>query len=451
MPQVYTKEDLMALGVYELRSLAREIGVKAPTMLTKEEIANAIILVMRGLAKPERTAFGRPVKSGKIVEALNSLKNIQSPEEKFETPKSVLTNFCSTFSNDMIIPTFAEVLFTGYVKLMQENTAIVMAKGYCTEDFVYNVIITKDIFSKYSLRDGDLVECYAASIGEGRPKVVTKINSINGLYVGDVFTMREEFAKLQNFYPTKKLVLSKSYEECTNFKIHDKLMPIGFGSRTYISTPNVGKRIALTCSYAGAISLNNRADCLLIAMGESPEDIQEIKGTLTEVDVITDNISSENTLELIETKINHALRMVELGFEQVLIISDICKFKNFLKDALKLYMISPEEAESIVGKKLLNLMNLAKFSGENGSLTIIALGEEKLIDYQNEKCLATINAYIKHNNTYMLNTLCSIDLVNSYINRKDKMFNNNEFIKVEKFLTDLTEKTFAERFKQFIK
>ena len=95
MPQVYTKEDLMALGVYELRSLAREIGVKAPTMLTKEEIANAIILVVRGLAKPERTAFGRPVKSGKIVEALNTLKNIQTPEEKFETPKNILSNFCN--------------------------------------------------------------------------------------------------------------------------------------------------------------------------------------------------------------------------------------------------------------------------------------------------------------------------------------------------------------------
>ena len=76
MPQVYTKEDLMALGVYELRSFAREVGVKAPTMLTKEEIANSVLSVLRGEEKPQRSAFGRPVKdSGKFVEALNLFKN----------------------------------------------------------------------------------------------------------------------------------------------------------------------------------------------------------------------------------------------------------------------------------------------------------------------------------------------------------------------------------------
>lgn len=455
MPQTYTKDELMALGVYELRNLAREIGVKAPTMLTKEEIANAIILVLRGEEKPYRTTFGRPVKSGgKFVEALNLLKGQTVPREIIQTPKNLLNNYCSFLSNDMIIPTFAEVSFRGYVKVMQENTAIVMAKGYCVDDFVHNVVITKEIFSDYPLKDGDIVECLAASIGEDRPKVVTQIKSVNGRTVINKDENRDDFKKMASFHPDKKIVLARSYEECTNFKVHDKLLPIGFGSRTLISCPNTAKRVVSTYEYANAISCSNNVEILVVAVGESPEDRQEIKSELKQADYIFDNISEENVLELLEIKINHLLREVELGYDEVLIISSLHKLKQYLKNALKLYALSEQELDNYVNKKLLDLMNLAKNVRSNGSLTVIAFAEEGMVNVKEDIYLSTINTYIKINPYYLTNTYVSIDLKNSYINRKEKLLKNTEFAKSETFLMETNElnlNKFAERFKEFIK
>lgn len=452
MPQVYTKENLMALGVYELRSLAREVGVKAPTMLTKEEIANAVISVLRGEEKPQRTNFGRPVKTGgKFVEALQLLKGQDFPKEIINNPKDILNNFSSVLSNDMIIPTFAEISFRGYVKLLQENTALVMAKGYCVDDFVHNVVITKETFSDFPLKDGDLVECLAASTGEGKPKIVTKIMSINGLHVKEFSKDREDFDNLLSLYPSKKFNLAKSFEECTNFKAHDKLLPIGIGSRTLITFPTSAKRAMLSYEYANAIHTNNFAKSLIIAIGESPEDKQEFINELKEQDIIFDDLAEENLLELLDVKINHVLRQVELGNDRVIIITNYSKFKNFLKDALKLYSLSDQEANSIINKRLLKLMNLAKNSEDYGSLTIIAMAEENSINLQEDMSLSTINTYIRHKNNYIANTLISLDFGKSYINRKEKLYTTGEFVKCEKFLIETKEIDFAERFKQFVK
>ncbi len=452
MPQAYSKEELMALGVYELRNLAREVGVKAPTMLTKEEIANAVILVLRGDEKPQRTNFGRPVKaSGKFIEAINYLNNQNIPKEELKSPRTILNNYCSFFSNNMIIPTYAEVLFRGYVKLMQGNTALVMAKGYCVDDFVHNIVITKEIFNEYPLKDGDLVECYAASIGEDKPRVATKITAINGFSVAELNKDREDFNRMLSLYPNKKLVLSKSYEEFTNFKAHDKLFPLGFGSRALISFKNASKRSSMVYQYTNAITKNNNVECLLIAVGESPEDKQELVSEVLDAELIFDDIAEENVLELLDVKINHLLRKVEFGYDGVIIISDFAKFKAYLKDALKLYNFKPEEANSIINKKLLKLMNLAKNSGEDGSLTVLAFAEEHSVNLQDDLALSTINAHFVHDAGYINNTMISLNLDKTFINRKEKIFNSSEYLKSEKFLSDVSEEMFSEKFKVFIK
>lgn len=452
MPQVYTKEELMALGVYELRSLAREVGVKAPTMLTKEEIANSVLSVLRGEEKPQRSSFGRPVKnSSKFVEALNLLKGQQLPQDETYRPRNVLNHYSSVFSNDMIIPTLAEVSFRGYVKLLKENTALVMSKGYCVDDFVHNVVITNDVFTKYPLKDGDLIECLAASIGEGKPKIVTKITSINGLHVGEITSHRDDFETMVSLYPNKKFKFANSYEEFTDFKVHDTLLPIGGGTRALISFPKGNKRVMSAIKYADRLDKNNGLHPLLIAIGETPEDKQEIRNEVVGSDIIFDDLAEENVLELLDVKINHLLRKVELGFDEVIIITNYFRFKNYLKDALKLFNYSDAEANSILNKKLLNLLNLAKNSGEDGSLTILVLAEEGTIDIYNDISVSTINSYIKYNAAYYENTLVSIDFISSNINRKDKLLSLTEFNKSERFFSGLNENNLLEKLKEFIK
>ena len=60
----YDIKKLKALDVYSLRIVAREIGVKAPTKLDKQELLDEIVLIKSGMKAPvSPTKRGRPLKS----------------------------------------------------------------------------------------------------------------------------------------------------------------------------------------------------------------------------------------------------------------------------------------------------------------------------------------------------------------------------------------------------
>ena len=60
---MYSFEQLDKLTIYSLRGKAREVGVKAPTTLKREELIKEILLIQSGGKEPYvRTAKGRPLK-----------------------------------------------------------------------------------------------------------------------------------------------------------------------------------------------------------------------------------------------------------------------------------------------------------------------------------------------------------------------------------------------------
>ena len=59
----YTKEALTLVDIHSLRNLAREIGVKSPSSLSKPELINEIIEIKSGRKAPcVLTKKGRPAK-----------------------------------------------------------------------------------------------------------------------------------------------------------------------------------------------------------------------------------------------------------------------------------------------------------------------------------------------------------------------------------------------------
>ncbi len=65
----FTKKQLQSTNYFDLRTFAREIGVKNPTALKKENLINEIIKVQNGEVMPHRTTKGRPAK--KTIDTLN--------------------------------------------------------------------------------------------------------------------------------------------------------------------------------------------------------------------------------------------------------------------------------------------------------------------------------------------------------------------------------------------
>lgn len=55
-----TKGELKGLSIYQLRTMARECGVKAPTMMKKEQLINEILSVKNKEKEPYFSNRGRP-------------------------------------------------------------------------------------------------------------------------------------------------------------------------------------------------------------------------------------------------------------------------------------------------------------------------------------------------------------------------------------------------------
>ena len=74
----FKKADIDHLSLFELRDVARELGVPKPTTLKRENLLDAIEDIMLGRTNPApRTTRGRPPKSGeKPLTLVNKLKQM---------------------------------------------------------------------------------------------------------------------------------------------------------------------------------------------------------------------------------------------------------------------------------------------------------------------------------------------------------------------------------------
>jgi hypothetical protein len=60
----YDKESLEKMHVYNLRHIARDLGVKAPTTLKRKILIDEIILIQKNEKEPyKKSKKGRPVKN----------------------------------------------------------------------------------------------------------------------------------------------------------------------------------------------------------------------------------------------------------------------------------------------------------------------------------------------------------------------------------------------------
>ncbi len=78
----YTKDELLCLGIYELRDLGRDIGVPSPTTLKKEPLVDAILAIIYGEAPKRKIGKGRgrparnkPKPARNLIDLVNKVTN----------------------------------------------------------------------------------------------------------------------------------------------------------------------------------------------------------------------------------------------------------------------------------------------------------------------------------------------------------------------------------------
>jgi len=175
------KEVILSLGVYELRGLARVLGVKSPTTKKREEL---ISLILEIIENNEDFTFPNNAKRGRPFKTLSSVQNILDVIATGSESEEVFTQSFSTYEDLTVFDQEMPVI------TMQSSDIFpctgVLRKGKTFGYFVDSskqrlVYISQDQIAKYELETGDFLDCAVFEINNGTKCFVKKINRINGV------------------------------------------------------------------------------------------------------------------------------------------------------------------------------------------------------------------------------------------------------------------------------
>lgn len=176
------KEIIYSLGVYELRGLARVLGVKSPTTKRREELISQIMEIVENnqdFALREIEKRGRPFKAlSSVTNIINAISTPSDEEKK---------NSFKRFSTYEEIVVFNQEM----PAITMQSSDIFPSSGVLRKGSVFGyyvdcasqktVFIAPEQMQKYELATGDYVDCAVFEINNGDKCFVKKINKINGI------------------------------------------------------------------------------------------------------------------------------------------------------------------------------------------------------------------------------------------------------------------------------
>ena len=186
------QQDLVNLSIFELRNLARKVGVFNPTVLKKQDLIQAICDVQDGKVKPHvaKTKQGRPPKEiggyDKLVGIFlpKNILDIKTEEEvNFERRKALAESIGFEDNPTVREGVKGKYVRSGYLEILSNATGLLRSKICKTETAADTTFLTSQIIQKYGLRSGDHILCMADKVDEDRAYVLTDITTINGVPV----------------------------------------------------------------------------------------------------------------------------------------------------------------------------------------------------------------------------------------------------------------------------
>ncbi len=402
------EERLEKLNIYELRQVARAVGVHRPADGKKSRVIEEILGIASGNTAPiEQSHRGAPPKSqqydGKLVaDIITCRKNHLS--QSFEIPQEEKQNVLSV--NDSIGILNGEVC--GILKFDGTRASL-----YSLSSADGNCVTVHELFIKrHSLREGDLIEGKCASRNANEIPALTEIYSVNGISVADR-PIRRRFEELTHIYPQITLKTEHG-RESLSCRIIDLFAPVALGQRGFIKSPQKSDKTELLKQIAAGISFNYpHLKVILLLIDELPEVINDFKRTLNGVTLLcTDFASScESHVRIVRLGFEYAKRIVEDGGDAVVLFDGINRLAHAYGE---------EYAAEIK-----NLLFCACNAEEGGSLTVLAA----LTDESNlcEEFSPLANMEIVLSAQLVEKRLFpAVDIKNSFADREDKLLSAEE-------------------------
>lgn len=381
--QKFSKSELEAKSIFEMRALAKEVGISAPTKMNKAELVDMVFKITNGeIEPPQAPRRGRPKKYGDATEQTTSEKpqiaqNLAQPEQiltpspakvevigeislpkGFERPKYQPTrqfaqqnqkqysnngfnqnnygqkqnNFRNQNQNqvqrDNVIAEHkddeeTEQIREGYLEINPDGYGFLRVKnGEFNEMDAY---VSAMKIKQYGLRRGDYVTSLCKKVQEGRPSAVVSVTTINGIE-SDKVGKRPNFDDLVPIYPDERIRLEVAPREFATRCI-DLVSPIGKGQRGIIVSPPKAGKTTLLKMIASSIATNYPdIELKVLLIDERPEEVTDMQRSIKgEVVYSTFDELPEHHTKTAEMLLERAKRLVEMGKDVVILLDSLTR------------------------------------------------------------------------------------------------------------------------------
>lgn len=381
--QIFSKSELEAKSIFEMRALAKEVGISAPTKMNKAELVDMVFKITNGeIEPPQAPRRGRPKKYGDATEQTTSEKpqiaqNLAQPEQiltpspakveaigeislpkGFERPKYQPTrqfaqqnqkqysnngfnqnnygqkqnNFRNQNQNqvqrDNVIAERkdgeeTEQIREGYLEINPDGYGFLRVKnGEFNEMDAY---VSAMKIKQYGLRRGDYVTSLCKKVQEGRPSAVVSVTTINGIE-SDKVGKRPNFDDLVPIYPDERIRLEVAPREFATRCI-DLVSPIGKGQRGIIVSPPKAGKTTLLKMIASSIATNYPdIELKVLLIDERPEEVTDMQRSIKgEVVYSTFDELPEHHTKTAEMLLERAKRLVEMGKDVVILLDSLTR------------------------------------------------------------------------------------------------------------------------------
>lgn len=173
-------EKLDKLRIHELRDVARQLGVKSPTSLTKGRIIEEVRLIVSGDKDPYYNTHrqGRPTKAETIdfadfTAATTPLVDALTKPWQVETVTPSYVLKCNEFEFTKSLPTDRMVM--GYVDIHPDGYGLVRKSGFMPSNM--DTFIPSALVIKYNLVSGMYITGVERFVANGKPYALIAIES----------------------------------------------------------------------------------------------------------------------------------------------------------------------------------------------------------------------------------------------------------------------------------
>ncbi len=241
---------------------------------------------------------------------------------------------------------------------------------------VEDIYISQSQIKRFELKTGDLISGYIKVPIDGSVKfpAMVKIELVNEA-IPQELKKRPNFDDLVPFFPTRKINLEVDGDEDLTRRIIDLFVPIGFGQRGLIvSPPRAGKTVMLQ-KIAQSIRKNHPETYLIVLLiDERPEEVTDWKRKV-EAEVISSTFDepAERHAQVAKIVLERAKRMVEMGKDVVILLDSLTRLTrahNVLATHSGRTLSGGLDATALIEPR--KFFGAARNIEEGGSLTILA-------------------------------------------------------------------------------